>query len=95
LVSRDIRPDPSTAGALVITATLRNTAAFPQPWPLVVVELSDIDGNPVAMRRFRPTEYMPDPARRAAGITPGATVAVAFEVADPGKRAVNFQFGFE
>lgn len=95
LVSRDIRPDPVTAGALVITATLRNTAAFPQPWPLVVVELSDIDGNPVAMRRFRPTEYMPDPARRAAGITPGATVAVAFEVADPGKRAVNFQFGFE
>lgn len=95
LVSRDIRPDPATAGALVITATLRNDAAFRQPWPLVVVELSDIDGNPVAMRRFRPAEYMPDPARRAAGILPGATVAVAFEVADPGKRAVNFQFGFE
>lgn len=95
LVSRDIRPDPATTGALVITATLRNDAAFRQPWPLVVVELSDIDGNPVAMRRFRPAEYMPDPARREAGIPPGATVAVAFEVADPGKRAVNFQFGFE
>jgi predicted Zn finger-like uncharacterized protein len=95
LVSRDIRPDPATAGALLITATLRNDAAFRQPWPLVVVELSDIDGNPVAMRRFRPAEYMPDPARRTAGITPGATVAVAFEVADPGKRAVNFQFSFE
>jgi hypothetical protein len=47
------------------------------------------------MRRFRPSEYMTDPARRAAGIAPGATAAVAFEVADPGRRAVAFQFGFE
>lgn len=95
LVSRDIRPDPGSPGALVITATVRNDAAFRQPWPVVAVALSDLDGNPVAMRRFRPIEYMPDAARRAAGIAPGATAAVAFEVADPGKRAVNFQFGFE
>lgn len=95
LVSRDVRPDPRVAGALTITATLRNDAHFRQPWPVVVVELTDLDGNPVAMRRFRPAEYMPDPARRAAGIAPGATSAIAFEVADPGKRAVSFQFSFE
>jgi predicted Zn finger-like uncharacterized protein len=95
LVSRDVRPDPQVAGALTITATLRNDAHFRQPWPVVVVELSDLDNNPVAMRRFRPAEYMPDPARRAAGIAPGATSAIAFEVVDPGRRAVSFQFGFE
>ncbi|MGH8147448.1 MAG: zinc-ribbon and DUF3426 domain-containing protein [Rhodanobacteraceae bacterium] len=95
LLSRDIRPDPRTTGALVITATLRNNANFRQPWPVVTVELSDLDGKPVAMRRFRPAEYMPDAARRAAGMAEGATAAVAFEVADPGKNAVNFQFSFE
>ncbi|HEX5489036.1 MAG TPA: DUF3426 domain-containing protein [Rhodanobacteraceae bacterium] len=95
LVSRDVRPDPRVAGALTITATLRNDAHFRQPWPVVVVELADLDNNPVAMRRFRPAEYMPDPVRRAAGIAPGATSAIAFEVADPGKRAVSFQFNFE
>ncbi|MGH8214338.1 MAG: DUF3426 domain-containing protein [Rhodanobacteraceae bacterium] len=95
LVSRDVRPDPHAAGALMITATVRNDAAFRQPWPVVVVELTDLDNNPVAMRRFRPAEYMPDAARRAAGIAAGATSAVAFEVADPGKRAVAFQFSFE
>jgi predicted Zn finger-like uncharacterized protein len=95
LVSRDVRPDPQVAGALTITATLRNDASFRQPWPVVVVELADLDNNPVAMRRFRPAEYMPDPARRAAGIAPGATSAIAFEVVDPGRRAVSFQFGFE
>jgi predicted Zn finger-like uncharacterized protein len=95
LLSRDVRPDPNAAGALTITATVRNNAAFSQPWPVVSVELSDLDNNPVAMRRFRPSEYMTDPARRAAGIAPGATAVVAFEVADPGRRAVAFQFGFE
>ncbi|HEX7369770.1 MAG TPA: DUF3426 domain-containing protein [Rhodanobacteraceae bacterium] len=95
LLSRDIRPDPDRAGALMITATLRNDAPFRQPWPVVVVELSNLDNTPVAMRRFRPVEYMPNPARRAAGITSGTTAAVAFEVADPGKQAVNFHFSFE
>lgn len=95
LLSRDVRPDPDAAGALAITATFRNNAPYRQPWPIVVVELTDLDNNVVAMRRFLPAEYMPDAARRAAGIAAGTTAAVAFEVADPGKRAVSFHFGFE
>lgn len=95
LLSRDIRPDPGAAHALSITATFRNNAPFRQPWPVVVVRLTDLDNNAVAMRRFRPAEYLPDAHRRAAGIPPGTTAAVAFEVADPGQRAVSFNFGFE
>lgn len=95
LLSRDVRPDPHAAGALTITATIRNNAAFSQPWPVVVVELTDLNNDPVAMRRFRPVEYLPDAGHRASGIASGATAAVAFEVADPGKQAVAFQFGFE
>lgn len=95
LLSRDIRPDPSAPGALAISATVRNDAGFPQSWPVVVVTLSNLDNQPVAMRRFRPAEYMPDPARRAAGIAPGDTAAIAFEVADPGQNAVSYHIGFE
>lgn len=95
LLSRDIRPHPSVPGALIISATLRNDAHFTQPYPLIRISLADLDGNPVAMRRFRPDEYIPDAKTRAAGLAPGATVAVAFEVGDPGKNAVAFEFGFE
>lgn len=94
-MSRDIRPLPSAPGALMITGTLRNTAAASQAYPVVVVQMTDIDGSVVAMRRFRPAEYMPSATTRAAGIAAGATVAVAFEVADPGRGAVSYQFGFE
>ncbi|TAN06004.1 MAG: DUF3426 domain-containing protein [Rhodanobacteraceae bacterium] len=95
LLSRDIRPDPRVTGALLITATLRNDAPFTQPWPVIAVTLADLDNNPVAMRRFRPATYMPDPGRRAAGIPSGTTAAVAFEVVDPGQRAVAFHFSFQ
>ncbi|HET9836479.1 MAG TPA: zinc-ribbon and DUF3426 domain-containing protein [Rhodanobacteraceae bacterium] len=95
LLSRDIRPHPSVPGALIISATLRNDAGFTQPYPPIRIALSDLDGNEVAMRRFRPTEYVSDPKTRAAGLAPGATIAVAFEVKDPGRNAVAFEFGFE
>lgn len=95
LLSRDIRPHPSVPGALIISATVRNNARFTQPYPVVVITLSDLDGNRIAMRRFRPEDYVDDPATRAAGLAPGATAAMVFEVQDPGKKAVAFEFGFQ
>ncbi len=95
LLSRDVRPHPSVPGALLISATLRNNAAFTQPYPVVSITLSDLDQNRIAMRRFRPAEYVADPKVRAAGLAPGATAALMFEVKDPGRNAVAFQFGFQ
>ncbi|MDQ2971768.1 MAG: zinc-ribbon and DUF3426 domain-containing protein [Rhodanobacteraceae bacterium] len=95
LLSRDIRPHPSVPGALILSAMVRNDAHFTQPFPVIRIALSDLDDNRVAMRRFLPAEYVADPATRAAGLAPGASVAVAFEVEDPGRNAVAFEFGFE
>ncbi len=95
LLSRDIRPHPSVPGALIISATIRNDADFTQPYPVIRISLSDLDGNAIAMRRFRPAEYVSDPKTRAAGLPPDGTVAAVFEVEDPGKNAVAFEFGFE
>ncbi len=94
LLSRDIRPHPSVANALIISATLRNDAAFAQAFPAVEISLSDLDENRIAMRRFVPQEYLGDARSIAAGLAPGATAALVFEVADPGKNAVAFEFKF-
>ncbi len=95
LLSRDVRPHPNVPDALLISATVRNNAPFTQPYPVITITLSDLDENRIAMRRFRPAEYIPDSGVRAAGLAPGATAAVMFEVRDPGRNAVAFQFGFE
>ncbi|HEY0230176.1 MAG TPA: zinc-ribbon and DUF3426 domain-containing protein [Dokdonella sp.] len=95
LLSRDIRPHPSVSGALIISATLRNDAAFAQPYPTVEIALSDLDENRVAMRRFQPREYLSDARVIASGLAAGASTALVFEVADPGRNAVAFEFKFE
>jgi predicted Zn finger-like uncharacterized protein len=94
LLSRDIRPHPSVPNALIISATLRNDAAFAQAFPAVEISLSDLDENRIAMRRFLPQEYLGDAHSMATGLAPGATAALVFEVADPGKNAVAFEFKF-
>jgi predicted Zn finger-like uncharacterized protein len=94
LASRDIRPHPSVAGALIISATLQNVADFAQPFPTVEITLSNLDEQRIAMRRFRPGEYVNDPRSLERGLAPQAKAALVFEVADPGKDAVAFEFSF-
>lgn len=95
LLSRDIRPHPSVPGALIISATLRNDAAFAQPFPTVEITLSDLDEKRVAMRRFQPREYLADTRVIDKGLAAGASTSLVFEVADPGRNAVAFEFEFE
>lgn len=95
LVSRDIRPHPSVPDALIISATLRNDARFTQPYPVISITLSNLDDQRVAMRRFKPSEYIADARTRQVGLAPGTDAALTFEVKDPGSDAVAFQFGFE
>jgi predicted Zn finger-like uncharacterized protein len=95
LLSRDIRPHPSVPGALIISASLRNDATFAQPFPTVEISLSDLDETRVAMRRFQPREYLSDARAISRGLAAGASTSLVFEVADPGRNAVAFEFKFE
>ena len=94
LLARDVRPHPTVAGALVISATLANQAPFAQPYPVVEITLADPNELRIAMRRFRPDEYISDGEALARGLAPGANAAITFEVEDPGKNAVAFEFKF-
>jgi predicted Zn finger-like uncharacterized protein len=93
LQARDIRPHPSVPGALLITATFRNEALWPQAWPMLELTLADLDGRLVALRRFPASEYLgAEPEGPVLGV--GQSVAVELEVRDPGKEAIAFEFDF-
>lgn len=93
LTAREIAPHPSVADALLVTATLRNDAPWPQAWPLLELALADLDGKPVGLRRFTAEEYLggtpPEPL-----LGPGQSAVARLEIADPGKQAVAFAFDF-
>jgi predicted Zn finger-like uncharacterized protein len=95
LLARDVQTHPTVPNALLISATLRNDAAFTQPWPVVMIRLSDANGKVLAMRRLNPYEYLDDIEQLRHGLAPGASTALIFEVEDPGRQAVAFDLGFE
>lgn len=94
LLSRDVRPHPSVPNALIISATLRNDAEVTQAFPIVEITLTDLDEQRIAMRRFKPAEYLGDARTLNAGLAAHASTALVFEVADPGKNAVAYEFKF-
>ena len=94
LVGRNIRPHPSVAGALIISAAMQNQAPFAQSFPTVEIVLSNLSGNKVAMRRFGPAEYLDEGTSLEAGMPPQILLPLVFEVVDPGDDAVAFEFAF-
>jgi hypothetical protein len=46
------------------------------------------------MRRFQPRDYLSDTRVIEQGLAAGASTALVFEVRDPGKNAVAFEFKF-
>jgi len=94
LLERDVRKHPRADTALLINATLANHASHAQPYPVFSVSFSNLAGKPVAMRHFRPAEYLGDDAAISAGMAPGARVSTVLEIEDPGTEAVSFQLDF-
>lgn len=94
LISRDVRLHPKEKKALLISAAMINNAAFSQPYPKIHIRLSDISGNIIAERIFNAKTYLGklnSPFLLMQSKTP---VHINFEVVDPGRDAINFEFKF-
>lgn len=92
MLQRSVRPRPGVPGVLRVEASFRNDARWAQPWPAVLLTLSDMEGRPVGQRAFQPHEY-----RRGADggrIAPGQSVAIRFDVIEPAQPVVAFTFDF-
>jgi len=94
LTHRDITIHPRVKGALLINAVFVNNASFTQPFPLMQITLSDMNGRVIAKRRFQPTEYLDADVNIRRGMSSNNPVQIVLEIADPGRDAVNFEFNF-
>lgn len=94
LLSRDVRLHPKEKKALLISVAMINNAYFAQPYPDIHIRLSDISGNVVAERIFNAKTYMGKLSNPFLLMKSKTPVHINFEVVDPGKDAVNFEFTF-
>lgn len=93
LVSRNVYSHPNVEAALMINAIIINAANFSQPFPVLLVSMSDVHGKVVAERYFPPAEYLPENPG-SSGMQPGKAVSVNLEVMDPGQNALAFELDF-
>ncbi len=94
LLNRDVRSHPTQKSALLISAAFVNQADFDQPYPNILVTLSDLSGHIVANRRFTPQEYLDTMYNRFLLMESGTPVRITLPVLDPGDDAINFEFTF-
>lgn len=92
LLNHGIYSHPTVENALMIKAVMENHASFSQPYPVIELSFSDIQGRTVALRRFGPREYL-DPELAPDKLMPhGVAISASLQVIDPGKKALAFEF---
>jgi len=80
-------------GVLRVSARIRNNARWPQPWPVLQLTLSDVQGRNVATRAFTPPEYLGGVPVQAL-LSSDQTAALSMDIVEPGPQAIGFEFDF-
>lgn len=86
-----VRDHPDAEGALIVDAILLNNAPFEQPFPSLVLEFSNLDGQVVASRQFNPDDYLSGELAGRTSMPPNRPVHLTLELVDPGPAAVNYR----
>ena len=89
-----VRSHPELANGLVVNIEFRNTADFPQPFPVLILSFNSASNEIVALREFEPQEYL-EPALQSFNLMPvQSPVQITMEIIDPGPGAVNYTLAF-
>ena len=89
-----VRSHPEVANALLVDAIIVNQAAFVQPFPVLELRFTSLNGNLVAGRRFRPEEYLAGELDGATTMQVQTPIHVELAIEDPGDEAVNYFLSF-
>ena len=74
--SSDLQADPAHRGLLILTATLRNRAAWPLAYPHLELTLTDAQDRVVVRRALTPADYAGGTADLSRGIAANGEIAV-------------------
>ncbi|WP_189607580.1 DUF3426 domain-containing protein [Saccharospirillum salsuginis] len=75
----------------LVDAVLTNRAPFKQPFPVLIIQYTDVNGELVADQAFRPEDYLRGELTGSTLMPMNTRVYVSIPIRDPGQRAVNYQ----
>lgn len=85
-----VRSHPNVKNALMVDAVLQNNASFPQTFPSLDLVFTDLQGEPLAARRFTPDQYLGGEVAGRKDIPVKQPVHISLEIVDPGPNAVSY-----
>ena len=89
-----VRTHPTFTNGLMVNTIIRNTAAFDQPFPLLILSFNSAANNVIALREFLPSEYLDTGLRSVQLMPPMTPVQIGLAIMDPGPEAVNYTLAF-
>lgn len=89
--SSDLQADPSNAGVMVLTATLRNRAGFPQSHPAIELTLTDTQDQPLARRILQVQDYAGRSANVETGFPGNSELAVRIYMEASSLKATGYR----
>lgn len=94
MLSKKVFSHPTQPDALIITASIKSFTTESQPFPFLEARLLDIRNQTVALRRFRPHEYLEEYQPNTM-LESNKEVSIRLKIQDPpGNVAKHFQFSF-
>ena len=93
MLSNNVFAHPNETGVLLISASMENHAGHAQPYPILEVRLTDSNNKLVALRRFKPAEYLKAYNKKML-LEANKPTNLKLKIADPGDQATRFQFKF-
>jgi hypothetical protein len=89
-----VQTHPSFANGLMVNTVIRNTAAFEQPFPILILSFNSVENSVIALREFTSAEYLA-PALHSIKTMPTKTpVQIGLAIMDPGPEATNYTLAF-
>ncbi|HEV8078934.1 MAG TPA: DUF3426 domain-containing protein, partial [Marinobacter sp.] len=89
-----VKTNPANRSELVVDAVIINRAAFPQPFPAIVLTFADLNGKEVTQRVFSPADYLADQGTPLREMPPQTPIRIAIAIQDPGQAAVSYNINF-
>lgn len=83
--------DPQLSDIRMVDVVLTNRAAFKQPFPVLVMQYTDVNGKLVADQAFQPDSYLKGELTGVKLMPINTRVYVSFPIQTPPDNAVNYQ----
>lgn len=89
-----VRSHPDREDGLMVTVEIRNTADFPQRFPILILGFNSASNQVIALREFAPGEYLDAGLQQFEFMPVASPVQVALPIMDPGSDAANYTLAF-